>query len=411
MSETIGFHLPTEPYGCFSNWYPAKFTYAGVDYNCAEQYMMAQKVALGRRQDLVQKIMESADPAEIKAFGGKDSFPEFMEIKPIWDKYCRHIVKRGVRAKFRQNPDMLRELLDTGDALLCECAGQDRIWGVGINLRNPAWHDVSNWNGSNYLGVILMEVREDLRREITQSGSAQYIDYKHAAAIPEWKTTPFRLKRYPQYYAAVHAYADQLPIGHARDAFYNCTFETLENQMRVNMGCNLPVAGFYEMKQDIFETARRLHGAPGKTGRLSGMTENEFRICYSQLIEYYQYIEMRLRMLCAEFLADEEKDWFAHLSDYDTDPLGKLISKTQELQSRKREEWLSCEDFQELETLRQTRNVWTHKCFGGYNHVCFSGEHVRNPAYAKKLAADLQTVMDWNEKLTEIMRRMKQANA
>ncbi len=88
--------------------------------------MMAQKVSLGHRYDLRQEIMDTHDPAKIKALAGKDSFPEFSSIKTVWDRNCRHIVKRGVKAKFQQNPDMLQELLDTGDALLCECAGQDK---------------------------------------------------------------------------------------------------------------------------------------------------------------------------------------------------------------------------------------------------------------------------------------------
>ena len=83
-NEIIGFHLTTEPHGCFSNWFSSKFTYAGIQYNCVEQYMMAQKVALGHRYDLQQEIMESSDPAKIKALGGKDSFPEFMNIKSMY---------------------------------------------------------------------------------------------------------------------------------------------------------------------------------------------------------------------------------------------------------------------------------------------------------------------------------------
>ncbi|MBQ6482354.1 MAG: NADAR family protein [Anaerolineaceae bacterium] len=255
VNEIIGFHLTSEPQGCFSNWYHSEFVYAGIRYTCAEQYMMAQKVALGQRYDLQQEIMETEDPAEIKALGGKDSFPEYANIRDVWEKHCRHIVKRGVKAKFRQNPDMLHELLDTGNALLCECARQDRRWGIGINLQNPAWHDVSNWNGSNYLGIILMEVRDELRREIADRGSVQYTDFRSAAPIPEWLVTAAQLKRFPQYYAAVHAYADQLPAGYLRDAFYRCTFAAVENMMRDNMGGGLPIAGFYEMKQEIYEIA------------------------------------------------------------------------------------------------------------------------------------------------------------
>ncbi len=106
MNEIIGFHLTTEPHGCFSNWFHSKFTYAGIRYSCAEQYMMAQKVSLGHRYDLRQEIMETDDPAKIKALAGKDSFPEFSSIKTIWDRNCCHIVKRGGKAKFQQNSDI-----------------------------------------------------------------------------------------------------------------------------------------------------------------------------------------------------------------------------------------------------------------------------------------------------------------
>ena len=47
--KIIGFHLPAEPYGGFSNWYIAPLKYAGIDYCCVEQYMMSRKVSLGRR--------------------------------------------------------------------------------------------------------------------------------------------------------------------------------------------------------------------------------------------------------------------------------------------------------------------------------------------------------------------------
>ena len=230
--QIIGFHLITEPYSSFSNWAFSVFMYAGVRYTCAEQYMMAQKVSLGQRYDLQQKIMVAINPAEIKELGGREHFPEFASIKSVWDKNCRHIVKRGVKAKFAQNPEMLEELLDTGNALLAECAANDRIWGIGIDLNDLSWKNVANWNGSNYLGQILMEVREELRQEVSEKGAAQYIDYRDAEPIPEWRMTSLQLKRIPQYYAGIHAYADQLPVGHFRDAFYGTSLEQVEKQIR-----------------------------------------------------------------------------------------------------------------------------------------------------------------------------------
>lgn len=57
------------------------------------------------------------------------------------------------------------------------------------------------------------------------------------------------------------------------------------------------------------------------------MTESDFRFKHSELIEYYQYIEMRLKFICANFLAKDEQEWFDRLVDYETDSLGKLIKK------------------------------------------------------------------------------------
>ena len=254
ISKIIGFHLPDEPYGFCSNWYHSDFVYAGTQYSCVEQYMMAQKVALSKRYDLLDRIMNETDPVVIKNLAGKDSFPEFIRIKTIWDNNCRHIVKRGIKAKFVQNPSLLHRLLDTGNALLAECAGQDKIWGIGINLHNPLWKDVSNWQGENYLGVTLMEVRSELRNEIALRGRIQYTDYYDAAPIPEWELSAKHLIRFPEFYKAIHSYSDQLTDSE-KDAFFESRLCDVEIAMKTNMGGSLPLAGFYELKQEVYETA------------------------------------------------------------------------------------------------------------------------------------------------------------
>lgn len=141
ISSIIGFHLPTEPHGCFSNWFPAEFDLAGIHYYNSEQYMMRQKILLARRHDLADMVMNTPDPSLAQKYAGKDYFTDFNTVKPIWDNICRNIVKRGVRAKFAQNHEMLEELLSTGNALLAECSASDKIWGIGINLRDDAWED------------------------------------------------------------------------------------------------------------------------------------------------------------------------------------------------------------------------------------------------------------------------------
>lgn len=63
----VRFYHEYEENGCFSNWYPASFEYAGQHYNCVEQYMMYQKVLMFRQYDLAEKILASNNPSEISA--------------------------------------------------------------------------------------------------------------------------------------------------------------------------------------------------------------------------------------------------------------------------------------------------------------------------------------------------------
>lgn len=157
----IGFYHEYGEYGCFSNWYPAEFTYANHHFENSEQFMMYHKVMMFGRKDLGQQILATKDPAECKKIA-KQKFPEFRS--DIWDRSARTIVKRGVRAKFAQNPDIRKELLATGSELLAECSPKDNRWGIGIDISDLARLNTKNWSydSRNQLGIILMEVRQEL---------------------------------------------------------------------------------------------------------------------------------------------------------------------------------------------------------------------------------------------------------
>ena len=68
----------------------------------------------------------------------------------------------GLLAKFKQNEDLKRKLLGTGNNVLAECAVRDQIWGIGLSMKNPDRFEPENWNGQNLLGYALMMVRESL---------------------------------------------------------------------------------------------------------------------------------------------------------------------------------------------------------------------------------------------------------
>ena len=254
----IGFFHENEEYGCFSNWYPAEFDYAGKHFAHVEQFMMFHKVLMFRKYDLADQIMGTDDPAICKKIAGQ-KFPEFNS--ELWEKTCQTIVKRGVKAKFLQNDDILKILLNTGNALLAECSPYDKKWGIGIDINDPDRYVIAKWKGRNLLGRILMEVREELRQEILASpnGRLEYVDALYRDPIREWGMTAGELKRIPQFYNAIHAYSDTLRNYHEREIFYNdFSLFDWEVAMQENMGGGLPVIGFYEMKQDVYDTAQRL---------------------------------------------------------------------------------------------------------------------------------------------------------
>ena len=131
------------------------------------------------------------------------------------------------------------------------------------------------------------------------------------------------------------------------------------------------------------------------------MKQTDFYKNYCELITYYQCIEVHLKGLCALLLADEERGWFDRLEDYESDPLGKMIQEIQSLQVKKNCVLFSPEEFEALNTIRQSRNLWVHQCFVGYSHVTFRNGIVRAP-YGEMLAADLNEAIYWDQKITEI---------
>jgi ribA/ribD-fused uncharacterized protein len=273
MADTtvIGFHLPTEEHGCMSNWYPAEFTYAGLRFLSVQQYMMYHKVMLAGRYDLAKEIMNSDDPAVLEKLAGDGTFPEFTRIKNKWHWICRIVVRRAVFAKFMQHPDLRRELLSTGNALLAECSHLDKTWGVGISLRDMRWKSPENWNGKNDLGNILMEVRDEIRQLEMAFGedNLRFEDALHAEANDEWKMSAAALANHPSYGRSVMAYVDTFANNFTRQSFMDASTSLAdwEKKIRDKEGAAVPVLGFFDLKQDVYDTARSLQMQDDKRQR------------------------------------------------------------------------------------------------------------------------------------------------
>jgi hypothetical protein len=142
-----------------SQWHPSNFEIEKVRYNCAEQYMMAEKARLFGDQSSLKKIMASRSPKDQKQFGR--NVAGFVEQK--WTSVCRDVVYRGNLAKFFQNEDLRQILLSTGTTTIVEASPHDKIWGIGLDRHDPDAMRPSKWKGKNWLGEAIMRVRAELR--------------------------------------------------------------------------------------------------------------------------------------------------------------------------------------------------------------------------------------------------------
>jgi len=146
--------------GPFSQWHPSAFVIDGVTYNCAEQYMMAEKARLFNDPIREKIIMENSSPELQKRQGrlvvGFDD--------AVWKAKAFDIVKRGSRAKFTQNADLLKTLMATGGQTLVEASPADNLWGIGLRATDPRAKNRSTWRGKNWLGQALTEVRDEFQQ-------------------------------------------------------------------------------------------------------------------------------------------------------------------------------------------------------------------------------------------------------
>lgn len=157
--SVIGFHNPDESYGFLSNWYLSDFTVDGIKFSSMEQYMMYQKAVVFKDKDIASQILKTNDVARIKDFGRQVS----NYNDSVWNGMRQIVIYKGLLEKFRQNEKLKKALLDTGDDILAECAVSDKIWGIGLSMKDSNKNDIKSWKGQNLLGFALMLVRDELR--------------------------------------------------------------------------------------------------------------------------------------------------------------------------------------------------------------------------------------------------------
>lgn len=146
-----------------SNWYPSTFVIDGISYWCVEQYMMAQKAITFNDSYVLNLIMSSESQKEIKALGRK--IRNYND--EVWSSVREEVVFKGNYAKFSQNRELCKKLLNTGNKVLVEASPYDRIWGIGLSKQDTdVIYNPLNWCGRNLLGFTLMRVRETIKGDM-----------------------------------------------------------------------------------------------------------------------------------------------------------------------------------------------------------------------------------------------------
>lgn len=147
MVERIGFYSRDETYGWLSNFHRSDQDVDGVIYKTNEHYYQSKKAISLEFQNWIRL---APNPYHAMMAGRTLREGKTGELRPDWERVKLNIMLEGLRAKF-DNPILKQKLLDTGDSYLFEKSPNDTYWGV------------VNGRGNNHLGILIMQVRGELK--------------------------------------------------------------------------------------------------------------------------------------------------------------------------------------------------------------------------------------------------------
>jgi ribA/ribD-fused uncharacterized protein len=125
-----------------SNFWPCRITHDGIEYPTTEHAYQALKTT---NKDIRRAIAQAASPYLAKKAG------KAVQLREDWEQVKVPVMRFLLRLKFYHAP-YTKALLATGDDQLIEGNyWKDTFWGVCDGV------------GENWLGRLLMEIREELR--------------------------------------------------------------------------------------------------------------------------------------------------------------------------------------------------------------------------------------------------------
>lgn len=129
-------------YRFLSNFELGEVVYEGIKYPSSENAYQSAKSL----DPIVRSKFVNITPSESKKLGRN------IEVREDWEEVKYKVMYKIVLDKFTRNPKLGDLLINTGDRYLEETNyWNDKIWGV------------CNGVGTNWLGKILMDVRNEIK--------------------------------------------------------------------------------------------------------------------------------------------------------------------------------------------------------------------------------------------------------
>ena len=143
MEKEINFYIREDKYGWMSNFERCIQEVDSIMYPTNEHYYQSQKA---KNKPMFWWIADAPSPY-MAMIAGRGLRPK--DIVEDWEEKKIEVMLKGLRAKFK-NPELRKRLLDTGNSIIHEDSPVDLFWGK---------------RGKDMLGKLLMQVREEIRKE------------------------------------------------------------------------------------------------------------------------------------------------------------------------------------------------------------------------------------------------------
>jgi ribA/ribD-fused uncharacterized protein len=158
--KIIAFTSVRLAYGWLGNMSPHPIQFDGMEWRTAEALFQALRFDDAEIKEAI-RAKKAPMAAKFVARANKDK----MVVQPQSPADLENM-RRVLRLKLRQHPELRQKLYDTGDATIIEdCTSRTRasgkFWGAALQE--------GQWVGENQLGKLWMELRDELRARRPES--------------------------------------------------------------------------------------------------------------------------------------------------------------------------------------------------------------------------------------------------